>query len=52
MHHGDKQEPTFGLDIQVFMDVIACGDAARRTSLALQIARFLRQLLQGNIVRR
>ena len=41
MHHGDKQEPTFGLDIQVFMDVIACGDAARRTSLALQIARFL-----------
>lgn len=36
-----KQDPTFGLDIQVFMDVIACGDAARRTSLALQIARFL-----------
>ncbi len=41
MQHADKQEPTFGLDIQVFMDVIACGDAARRTSLALQIARFL-----------
>lgn len=40
MQH-DKQEPTFGLDVQVFMDVIACGDAARRTSLALQIARFL-----------
>lgn len=41
MQHGNKQEPTFGLDIQVFMDVIACGDAERRTSLALQIARFL-----------
>lgn len=41
MHHAAKQEPTFGLDIQVFMDVIACGDAARRTSLALQIARLL-----------
>ena len=41
MQHADKQEPTFGLDIQVFMDVIACGDAARRTSLAMQIARFL-----------
>ena len=41
MHNGDKQEPTFGLDIQVFMDVIACGDGPRRTSLALQIARFL-----------
>lgn len=41
MHHAAKQEPTFGLDIQVFMDVIACGDAAKRTSLALQIARFL-----------
>lgn len=41
MHHAEKQEPTFGLDIQVFMDVIACGDAARRTSLALQIARFM-----------
>ena len=41
MHHNEKQEPTFGLDIQVFMDVIACGDARRRTSLALQIARFL-----------
>jgi uncharacterized protein (DUF2336 family) len=36
-----KHEPTFGLDIQVFMDVIACGDADRRTSLALQIAHFL-----------
>lgn len=41
MPYHDKQEPTFGLDIQVFMDVIACGDAARRTSLALQITRFL-----------
>lgn len=41
MQHAEKQEPTFGLDIQVFMDVIACGDAARRTSLALQIARFM-----------
>lgn len=41
MHHGAKLEPTFGLDTQVFMDVIACGDAARRTSLALQIARLL-----------
>ncbi|PZF76787.1 hypothetical protein DK847_09955 [Aestuariivirga litoralis] len=41
MQHATKQEPTFGLDIQVFMDVIACGDAARRTTLALQIARFL-----------
>lgn len=41
MQNGDKQEPTFGLDPQVFMDVIACGDAARRTRLALQIARFL-----------
>lgn len=41
MQHVEKQEPTFGLDIQVFMDVIACGDAARRTSLALQIARFM-----------
>lgn len=36
-----KQEPSFGLDAQVFMDVIACGDAARRTRLALQIAGFL-----------
>ena len=41
MYQFDKQEPTFGLDIQVFMDVIACGDAARRTSLAMQITRFL-----------
>lgn len=41
MHHAANQEPTFGLDVQVFMDVIACGDADRRTSLALQIARFL-----------
>ena len=42
MQHDDKQEPSFfGLDVQVFMDVIACGDAARRTALALQIARFL-----------
>ena len=41
MHNGDKQEPTFGLDIQVFLEIIACGDAARRISLALQIARFL-----------
>ena len=41
MYHGDKHEPTFGLDIQVFMDVIACGDSGRRTSLAMQITRFL-----------
>lgn len=51
MHHAHKQEPTFphaervepafGLDIQVFMDVIACGDAARRIELGLQIAGFL-----------
>jgi uncharacterized protein (DUF2336 family) len=41
MQHGDKQEPTFGLDIQVFTDIIACGDAACRTSLALQIADFI-----------
>lgn len=38
---GDRLEPSFGLDIQVFMDVIACGDAARRTALALQIVGFL-----------
>lgn len=36
-----KQDPSFGLDTQVFMDVIACGDVARRTRLALQIAAFL-----------
>jgi len=41
MQHVEKQEPTFGLDIQVFMDVIACGDAARRTCLALQLANFI-----------
>ena len=41
MQHGERHEPTFGLDIQVFMDVIACGDAARRIQLALQISRFL-----------
>lgn len=41
MQIDERQEPTFGLDIQVFMDVIACGDAARRISLGLQISRFL-----------
>lgn len=41
MQHDDKQEPTFGLDIQVFMDIIACGDAGRRTGLARQLASFI-----------
>lgn len=41
MQIDDRQEPTFGLDIQVLMDIIACGDADRRLGLALQIARFL-----------
>lgn len=41
MQHPDKQEPTLGLDTQVFMDIIACGDRVRRTGLALQLARFL-----------
>jgi uncharacterized protein (DUF2336 family) len=41
MQIDERQEPTFGLDIQVFMDVIACGDSARRVNLGLQVARFL-----------
>lgn len=41
MHHGDKQEPTFGLDTHLLMGVIASGDVARRTRLARQAAAFL-----------